>query len=142
MLFGRKLKTRLDLLHPDLQSKVKSNIARQKEAHDRNTKLRQMEIGNRVYVRSFKKGPYWVEGEIYKELGPLSYLVKLTNGNILKRHVDHLRLCTTNPPSDEKESDNIFDNCSFNTVENEQQLNSEPTVRKSQRIRKPPDRYY
>ena len=52
MLFGRKLKTRLDLLHPDLQSKVKSNIARQKEAHDRNTKLRQMEIGNRVYVRS------------------------------------------------------------------------------------------
>ena len=142
MLFGRKLKTRLDLLHPDLQSKVKSNIARQKEAHDRNTKLRQMEIGNRVYVRSFKKGPYWVEGEIYKELGPLSYLVKLTNGNILKRHVDHLRLCTTNPPSEEKESDNIFDNCSFNTVENEQQLNSEPTVRKSQRIRKPPDRYY
>ena len=34
-----------------------------------------MQIGNRVYVRSFKKGPYWVEEEIYKELGPLSYLV-------------------------------------------------------------------
>ena len=79
---------------------------------------------------------------IYKELGPLSYLVKLTNRNILKRHVDHLRLCTTNPPSEEKESDTIFDNCPFNTGENEQQLNPEPTVRRFQRIRKPPDRYY
>ena len=88
MLFGRKLKTRLDLLHPDVQS----NIARQKKVNDRNTKPRQMEIGNRVYVRSFKKGPYWVEGEIYKELRPLSYLVKLTNGNILKRHVDSILL--------------------------------------------------
>ena len=58
MLFGRKLKTRLDLVHPDLQSKVQSNIARQKKVHDRNTKPRQMEIGNRVYVWSFKKGPY------------------------------------------------------------------------------------
>ena len=139
MLFGRKLKTRLDLLHPDLQAKVQSNIARQKEVHNRNTKPRQMQIENRVYVRSFKKGLYWVEEEIYKELGPLSYLVKLTNGNILKRHVDHLRLCTTNPPYEEKESDTIFDNCPFNTWENEQQLSPKPTIRRSQRIRNPPD---
>ena len=35
LLFGQKLKSCLDLLHSDLQGKVKSKVKKQKESHDR-----------------------------------------------------------------------------------------------------------
>ena len=33
----------------------------------------------------------WIPGIINKSRGPVSYSVKLTNGTIVKQHVDHVR---------------------------------------------------
>ena len=41
LLFGRKLKSCLDLLHPDLQGKIESKVEKQKVAHDRHSRFRQ-----------------------------------------------------------------------------------------------------
>ena len=44
--------------------------------------------GDKVYICD---GGRWIEGVVIKILGPLSYLVKTSNGFKVKRHIDHMR---------------------------------------------------
>ena len=53
LMFGRKLKSRLDRLHPDLNRKVQAKQIRKKACHDRGTKLREFKIGDNVYLEEF-----------------------------------------------------------------------------------------
>ena len=59
--------------------------------HDTNCKLREFDAGDAVYIRNFKGTPLWLPGTIDKCRGPVSYSVKLQNGTVLKRHVDHIK---------------------------------------------------
>ena len=43
-----------------------------------------------VFVDSFGHGSKWLAGIIDEIRGPLIYMVKLPDGRILKRHVDHI----------------------------------------------------
>ena len=56
LMFGRKLKSRLDRLHPDLNRKVQAKQIRTKECHNRGTKLREIKIGDNVYLEEFSYG--------------------------------------------------------------------------------------
>ena len=82
LMFGRKPKTRLDFMHPDLQSKVVSNQMRQKENHDKaHSQYRSFKCEENVYARNyFKNAPKWTEGIISRVLGPVSYKVLLKDG--------------------------------------------------------------
>ena len=81
LLMGRKLKTRLNLLHPDLQKKVESSVQRQKYSHDQHARVRpSFNEGDKVYIHNFSDGGRWIEGIVIKILGSLSYLVKISNG--------------------------------------------------------------
>ena len=83
LMFGRKIKTRLDMLHPDLQSKVISHQHRQKNNHDRHhSQFRAFREGEKVYVRNYRNGPNWLD----EVLGPVSYTVQMSEGKLLKRH--------------------------------------------------------
>ncbi len=42
-------------------------------------------------VKNFTHGPKWISGVIESIQGPVSYVVQLTNGNLVRRHVDHVR---------------------------------------------------
>ena len=53
LIFGRKLKSQLDCLHPDLNRKVQTKQIRKKECHDRGTKLHEFKIGDNVYLEEF-----------------------------------------------------------------------------------------
>ena len=44
LMFGHKLKSRLDRLHPDLNRNVQAKQIREKECHDRGTKLHEFKM--------------------------------------------------------------------------------------------------
>ena len=88
---GKKLKARLDLLHSDLQKKVENSVQRQKYSHDQHARVRpSFKEGDKVYIVNFNDGGRWIEGIVIKILGPLSFLVKTSNGIEVKRHIDHM----------------------------------------------------
>ena len=88
---GRSLRTRWDLLKPDLEKRVSQQQSRQKEYRDKHSSPRAFSMGQSVMVKNFRSGPDWLPGEIVQLLGPLTYLVDVGNGRFWKRHVDHLK---------------------------------------------------
>ena len=94
MLMGRRLKSKLDLLRPDIKATVMRKQEKQKEGHDQHAQERQLKPGNNVYVRNFSSNSSqkWLPGVIMTQRGPLSYVVELTDGRVFRRHQDHVRL--------------------------------------------------
>ena len=88
LFLKRKVRTRFDLLKPSTEDVVTSKQAHQKMHHDLHSKLRVFSLGDHVVVHSSSK---WLTGIIADRSGPVSYTVKLPNGNVILRRVDHLR---------------------------------------------------
>ena len=61
LFMGRHLRTRWDLLKPDLSRAIRHNQEKQKERHDRHARLRRFDIGQSVMVGS---GDSWMVGVI------------------------------------------------------------------------------
>ena len=91
LLLGRSLRTRLDLLKPDIGGRVRDHQGQQKARHDRHSRSREFDVGEHVWTRNLREGPRWMSGTIVDRLGPLSYMIRLPNGDLWRRHVDHLR---------------------------------------------------
>lgn len=91
LLLGRKLRSTLDLLHPDLQSRVQHKQWKQKEQHDQHAKGRSLQGGAPVYTKNFSFGPTWIPGTVEQVTGPVSCTVLLGSGQRVRRHVDHVR---------------------------------------------------
>ncbi len=88
LLMGRSLRIRWDLLlRPDLHRKVHESQSRQKEHHDQHAQLRTVYVGQ----SNMRAGPNWVPRTIVQQLGPVTYLVDVSEGKLWKRHVDHLK---------------------------------------------------
>jgi hypothetical protein len=107
LLMGRLPRCHLDLMRPDITSKVRRCQKRQKASHDHRTKQRSMVIGDAVFVKNFGDGPAWLMGSIVDTLGSLSLQVKLTDGRIVRRHMDHVR-ANFNSPKDLEDEDDDF----------------------------------
>ena len=119
MLFGRPLRSRLDLVFPDVGTRI------QKEPDP--GRVRTFLVSDRVWCRDFTRGK-WIPGEISKTTGPLSYEVQLENGNVVRRHVDQLFRRTTEQQSSSQPSDIVNPSLLPSSV-----------PRRSHRIRKSPD---
>ena len=92
LMFGRNLKTRLDLIKPDIARHVEHKQYQQKRNHDSNLRDRIFSEGEKVYIRNFNyHGPNWEPAVIEDKIGPTSYIVKLKNGTVLRRHVQHIK---------------------------------------------------
>ena len=91
LMFGRQLRTRMDLLRPDLGGHVRSRQEQQKKDHDAHVQLREFAVGARVFVRNFGRGPLWLPGVVKELMGPVSYTVELEDDRVVHRHVDHAR---------------------------------------------------
>ena len=92
----RELRTRFDLLRPDLESEVARKQAQQKDHHDRRSASRKFSVGDLVMAKNFRAGPDWVPATIVARLGPLSYLVET---QVWRRHVDNVKRRTVSPVS-------------------------------------------
>ena len=91
LLQNRHLHSRLNRLKPDLENKVEGKQTQQKMYYDRQTKLRQMSIGDPVYVRNFGRGPLWLPGHIVHSTDYISFQIELLDGRTCRRHIDHVR---------------------------------------------------
>ena len=80
LLLGRKPRSRLDLVYPEIGRKVRQNQASQKLAHDWLAKECTMQEGEAVYASSFRSGPKWMPGVLTQLTGPTSFAVQMEDG--------------------------------------------------------------
>ena len=90
-MFGRNLRTGLDQIQPDVSARVEKQQLRQKKVHDSHARNRSFEVHELVFVCNFHTGQPWPSGQGVRVLGPVSFEVELTNGQIVRRHQDHIR---------------------------------------------------
>ena len=91
LLIGRKPRTHLDLLHPDLSKRVGEKQSSQKQYHDsKRTREREFKQGDSVCARNLQTS---LQGKISKVLvlGTRNYLVELNIGKVVKRHENQLK---------------------------------------------------
>ena len=96
LLIGRNPRTHLDLLKPDIGRHVRRSQDIQKAHHDRHCRGREFVVGQKVWVKNMRRGYPWISGVVSVVLGPVSYVVQLSNGDEWRRHIDHLRIRDSN----------------------------------------------
>ena len=150
LLMGRKLRTHLDQLCPDLASTVYGRQQAQKKSHDKQNSERAFNLNDPVFVKNYHQGPAWLPGEVITS-GPRNYKIQLRNGAVVRRHVDQMRsraadmsaVGDTNTGFEDFQSSE--NSSSSETVEtsNTEGPSSEPTttLRRSTRNRQPPNRF-
>ena len=85
LLMNGRLRTRLDLLRPDLRKKVAKPSSLQPRAP-----RRQLSVGDPVLIRDYRESRNpWTKGVIISKLGPVTYRVQVEDF-IWKRHIDQL----------------------------------------------------
>lgn len=171
LLMKRRLRSRFDSLFPDIRERVEKRQKKQKEMHDNRKVLRKFKKDDSVFVESFSRNkPRWIPGIVVQVSGSLSYQVKLEDGTVVKRHVDHVRSRYDQPtaevrqpkwievslgptmPEEESTTDEtptLVTGTSRTTgednpTESSGETETEPVVqppRRSTRVRHPPDRF-
>ena len=91
LLLGRRPRSRLDLLKPHTAERVERSQIKQKEQHDSKSRERKLNVGDNVFVKNYHHGDKWLPGVIQKKTGPVSFVVKLTDGRVRRCHQDQLR---------------------------------------------------
>ena len=143
LLFGRTLRTRLNLLRPDVSTKVEDKQASQKQHHDKKSRERHFQVGQSVLVENNKPEPKWVVGTVLEKLGNISYRVQVGN-QIWKRHVDQMLQTTITQANTDNNDDNTDDINSWPSTSNDTLTSQQPeqeSRRYPTRLRQPPDRY-
>ena len=94
---GRKLRTHLDLLVPDIGGRVRMRQNLQKHSHDLHAKDKQFQENDPVIAKNFSQGPLWITGKILKKSGAATFLVELPDGRVIRRHSDQLKANSLDP---------------------------------------------
>ena len=115
---NQPLRKHLDLLKPDITSHVRMQQSNQKVHHNKLSKQRTFVVGDPVFVRNFSAGCKWLPGVIVECKGPLSFLVILNDGQTVRRHIDHIRTRTVDPPAELSIEDELPDISVTTRVEN------------------------
>ena len=79
LLMGRRLRSALDLVKPDLHKRMEREQDRQKAACEPHTVICSFKVGDLVYARSYRPGPMWEPGYVTEIVGPQGYRVRLLN---------------------------------------------------------------
>ena len=130
----------------------------QKQHHDHKSRPRDFHVGQNVMVRNFREGPRWVQAVVVERCGPVSYRVQTLNGNVWKRHVDHVKIDGDDSAAEVAKEKEDGDLASLEIFPEETEPTSAPsnastgntgqssvlpptsqTVRRSSRQRRPPD---
>jgi len=75
----------------------------QKLYHDKKSKKRTFETGDTVSICNFP-GDTWIQDVVEKPSGPLSYYIKLQDGRVVRRHIDHILARSPTEPVTEQET--------------------------------------
>ena len=91
LIFGRKLRSQLDLMKPSLEEKAHQSQDQQRKSHDKRSQARSFTKNQQVYARNYGPGPKWLSGVVVELEGSVLVQVRLTDGRIVRRHADQLR---------------------------------------------------
>ena len=92
MMRGRIPRSRLDLVKPCLQERVHTKQQKQKQVHNKHSRERAFQEGERVYVKNYRgSGTQWLPGKIVSITGPVSAIVELADGTRVRKHFDQIR---------------------------------------------------
>ena len=149
LFLKRKLRTRFDLMLPNLKGYVTSKQADQKQYHDEHGKPRSLFPGTPVMVRAYIGRDKWIQGIVLRKLGPVTYQVEIANGRILKRHVDQLKFWekssqAIDQPRMASTDSTIEDDYHYPSADQSyetQEPTQSPERRYPQRQRRPPNRF-
>ena len=89
LLLGRHPRSHLDLAKPDLHQLIESKQSMQ-AAKAGGRKEKTLGISSEVFVKNFCNGQRWLPGTITQSSGPKSFMIELTDGRIMRRHVNHM----------------------------------------------------
>ncbi|XP_039887198.1 uncharacterized protein K02A2.6-like [Simochromis diagramma] len=111
LMMSRRLRSVLDLLMPDVKTKVQHKQLKQKENHVTKKRLRSFTPGDKVFIRNYSYGPKWIPAVIVRASGPVSYIVTIGSGQTVKRHVDQVRarVADTVPSTPDREVEPLLD---------------------------------
>lgn len=96
LLIGRNLRTRLDLLKPDISDRVNLKQDNMKLSRHTGSSVRIFTIGQPVMVRDYRGQTPWIHATVIASLGPLTYQVKTEEGGVWRRHIDQMRRTSEN----------------------------------------------
>lgn len=93
MVYKRELRTRFDLLKPDVHSDVSDKQLAQVVAKGSNRNV-EFRVGDTVMVDNFSvRNDKRIEAKIIQKLSPVTYRVEIAPGKIWKRHIDQIIKC-------------------------------------------------
>ena len=132
LLMGRKLRSRLDLVKPNLAKRVKEKQLSQKQTHDKHCKERFFSEGEEVFARDYRRNAVskWLPGRVVDQTGPISFQVQLENGEVKRYHQDQMR---RNPVSTDTPEESGQETSSTDSTEPEPNLlEKEPVMGESE----------
>ncbi|KAI7790217.1 hypothetical protein IRJ41_003016 [Triplophysa rosa] len=89
--FKRYIRTRLDLLKPNIHEAVRKKQYMQKNQHDYRAREQSFAVNDSVFLRSTVGGdPKWLPGVVVQQTGPVSYKVCGPMDTVYRRHGDQL----------------------------------------------------
>ena len=97
LLMGRRPRSRLDLTHPAVEGKVLDQQSKSKDYRGGSDRI--FHVGDTVCAMNFGGTPKWLTGVLEEKLGPLTFTVRLPDGRVWKRHVDHIKSRSPNEES-------------------------------------------
>ncbi|KAL1446605.1 hypothetical protein MTO96_044532 [Rhipicephalus appendiculatus] len=159
LLLGRRLRTRLDLIRPAVENRVRQRQFDQTRRHPCRDNV--IAVGDSVRVRNFRSGPKWLCATVLARTGPVSYrLSVVTPRGVFQwvRHQNHIRNDNTGiatefelpfserqqeAPAQVPACDSSHDVDSSPTAQSEPaDTSNAPSERRyPQRQRRPPDRF-
>jgi hypothetical protein len=109
LLLGRRIRTRLDLLIPNIGERVENRQLHQKLLHDRTNPRKTFTKGEKVFARNFgtSTGQKWLPAVIQEVTGPVSFMVKLQDDRLVRRHLDYLRSRVDESVAQTSRSENV-----------------------------------
>ena len=73
LLMGYRLRSRMDLIFPDIAKRVENEQAKQKMHHDNSKRIHTFSMGDLVYTKNFSRSSeIWLAGKIARISGLLS----------------------------------------------------------------------
>ena len=96
LFMGRNLRTKLDILKPNIGKRVEEKQQDQ-ELRPSHNPTRELPIGQAVVARNYRTGDKWVPGIITAHPGPLSYEVRAGPNTVWRRHIDQLKETAVTP---------------------------------------------
>lgn len=92
LLLKRDLRTRLNLIRPDVETNVHAAQAKQVFLRERKAKDRPLAVGDCVMVKDYRNSSSkpWKRGVRLSQTGPVSFQVQLPGGEKWRRHADQI----------------------------------------------------